>query len=111
MSAQCFYKLGVIGYYQLNQDYIAEVLCINKEKPLSTCHGQCFLKQKLNLAEEKEKAPAPLGKEKIEIIVFLVSQCHYLFKGVPERSILNSAYDQNYSSDHTRSTFHPPCFS
>jgi hypothetical protein len=109
LSLQCFYKLGMISYFQLNRDYIAEVLCINKEKPLSKCHGQCFLKRKLNLADETPKAPAPVSKVKGEIIFFLVSPCYRLGQQALLQPLeMNSAYHKIYSFDYSSSTFHPP---
>jgi hypothetical protein len=108
LSAQCFYKLGVISYYQLNQNYIAEVLCINKEKPISMCHGKCFLKRNLHLGEETQKIPASAGKEKIEITFFLISQCCRLSGASSSPAAMNSPYLKIYNSDYTSGTFHPP---
>lgn len=81
MSLQCFYKLGVIAYFNLNQEYIAEALCTNKEEPLQTCHGQCFLKTNLNLADESSSqgADMPPTKQQIEFPVFVVSELAFKF--------------------------------
>lgn len=81
MSLQCFYKLGVIAYFNLNREYIAEVLCINKGEPLQTCHGQCFLKTNLNLADESSSKDAemPLTKQQVEFPVFVVSELAFKF--------------------------------
>ncbi|WP_299434102.1 hypothetical protein [uncultured Maribacter sp.] len=42
--------------YISNKDYIAEVLCINKEKTELNCQGKCYLMQQLK-AQEKNKTP------------------------------------------------------
>ena len=42
--------------YVLNQDYIAEFLCINKEKPELQCNGKCHLVKEI----EKQQEEAPL---------------------------------------------------
>ena len=110
MSIQCFYKLGVIGYFQLNQDYIAEVLCINKDKPIAMCNGQCFLKQKLNLGEEEKNTSIPLNRERSEIISFLVSQYLYLpCANSFETPDMNSSYSNIYVYEYSTVAFHPPC--
>ncbi|MFB1041004.1 MAG: hypothetical protein ACI8RP_001993 [Urechidicola sp.] len=41
--------------YYANYEYISEVLCINKDKPTSTCNGKCYLRQQLKEAQETEK--------------------------------------------------------
>jgi hypothetical protein len=109
LSIQCFYKLGVIGYFQLNQKYIAEVLCINKENPVSSCHGQCFLKRSLDLAEDSEQLPFPVGKEKIELPNFLISESTFSFKPFAESVMMNSSYTNIYRFEYASTAFHPPC--
>ena len=37
------------------KDFIAEFLCINKDKPEMQCHGQCFLMQSLEQNHEQEQ--------------------------------------------------------
>ncbi|WP_339703497.1 hypothetical protein [uncultured Marixanthomonas sp.] len=38
--------------YYLNYDYIANVLCINKEEPEMQCNGKCHLTQELSKAND-----------------------------------------------------------
>jgi hypothetical protein len=112
MSLQCFHKLGVIAYFNLNRQYIAEVLCINKEKPMQACHGQCFLKKNLNLTEEPipEDTEVPATRQQIEFPLFLVSNLTYSF------NVISSATEGNFfhalvtSEGHPRITFRPPVF-
>lgn len=79
MSCQCLVQMGIMTYYQLNKEYIAEVLCINREKPELHCNGSCFLKEKLqeNAPASAEEFPAT-QQQRIEIPSFLVT--HYQFK-------------------------------
>ena len=108
MVSQCFIKLGILAYYSLHQRYIAEVLCINKANPRSMCHGQCFLKKKLQMADETEKKPVSLGKDKIEIPYFIVSRSLCLAdSGVLAASFV-MAYDKNPSSGFKPPVYHPP---
>lgn len=38
--------------FKIHQDFIAKVLCINKDVPESTCNGTCHLKKHLKQTEE-----------------------------------------------------------
>lgn len=61
--------------YYANYQYISEVLCVNKDKPLLNCNGKCYLSQQLKKAQENEnkdkKIPTP-EQERIPMIV-----CYY----------------------------------
>ena len=38
--------------YAINKDFIANVLCINKDKPALKCNGKCHLKKELKKASD-----------------------------------------------------------
>ncbi len=40
--------------YALNQDYIAEFLCVNKDKPQLQCNGKCHLAKQIEKQQEQE---------------------------------------------------------
>ncbi len=46
--------LPFLDYY-VNYKYISDVLCINKDKPMSTCNGKCYLNKQLQKSQESEK--------------------------------------------------------
>ena len=110
MSLQCCYQLGVITYFHLNRDYIAEVLCINKEKPIAMCYGQCFLEKSLDLANNTnpDQDPVPVGKDKVYFPVFLVSDISHLSTNVSEFEVDHFPYVTGSSSNHISAPFHPP---
>ena len=112
MSLQCFYKLGVIAYFNLNREYIAEVLCINKEGPLQTCHGQCFLKTNLNLAEESTSkgAEVPLTKRQVEFPAFVISELAFKFNSGSMIIERISHYRLFTSPGYSHIPFRPPAF-
>ena len=65
-----FAELGIYLSFKLNQDYIAEFLCIEKDNPESTCQGCCQLKNKLE-EHEKQKQDLPQSENrKYEIQLF-----------------------------------------
>jgi hypothetical protein len=112
MSIQCFYKLGVIAYFNLNRDYISEVLCINKKEPLQACHGQCFLKTNLSLAEEStsKSAEVPITKHQVEFPAFVISELPFKFNNVFTIIERYSHYRFFTSLGYTRIPFRPPAF-
>jgi hypothetical protein len=65
-------KVGIFVDFKVHQDFIAKVLCINKDKPMSNCNGKCILAQKLKKAEEPQKKEFPAAlKERFEINLYL----------------------------------------
>lgn len=109
LSAQCIFKLGIITFFEANRDFIAEVLCVNKEKPMTMCNGQCFLDRNLSFAEEETNAQTSVSV-KYETTVFIT----YAFE-ISLLSKCSSSQKTNgkpapaYHFDDVRDVFHPPC--
>lgn len=36
-------KLSIYADFKINQKFISEVFCIDKDKPMSNCNGKCYL--------------------------------------------------------------------
>jgi hypothetical protein len=51
-----FTRLFIYAGFEVNQKYIAEKLCENRDKPWLNCNGRCYLMKKIKQAEEKEKS-------------------------------------------------------
>ena len=110
MSAQCVFKLSIITYFQANRDYIAEVLCINKEKKITTCYGQCFLDRHLAIAdEENDDQAAPASKVQVETSIFLMSGIYFDLNRKFSLQPLPYSRQSLYAYDLTHTLFHPPC--
>lgn len=45
---------GAIAYYHVNKDYIARVLCENRDKPQLHCDGQCYLAKQLKAQQDRQ---------------------------------------------------------
>lgn len=41
--------------YDLNKGFIAQELCVNKDKPDLNCEGKCYLKKQLNKAQDHKQ--------------------------------------------------------
>ncbi|WP_317039183.1 hypothetical protein [Siphonobacter aquaeclarae] len=66
-----FSPLGTIAYYQLNRDYIAKVLCENRDKPQLHCDGKCYLAKKLKAQQDRQdKETTQLVKSMPTITLF-----------------------------------------
>lgn len=98
--------------FNLRRDYIAEVLCIEREQPITVCGGKCYLDFKLEEAGGLEQeAPAP--NRQLEISFFrqenLKMSFHSVtFNGKKTYPLFGetSAYNA-FIGD----VFHPPKFS
>ena len=70
--AQSLDRLMIIAAFQLNQEAITELFCINKDKPEKKCKGCCYLAKEIKKANECEKK-APCGLKQHEAPTWLVS--------------------------------------
>ncbi len=48
-------SLWIITSFELNRDYIAKNLCINRFDKIPVCKGQCFLNKELNKEQKDHK--------------------------------------------------------
>lgn len=102
---------SVILGYELNKDFIANTLCINRDKPEMLCNGKCYLMQELEKSTDSESAPA-----NIQDIQPPVLQCEELGVMIPEAAEESSATTTGfvavrYAFDRTGAIFHPPRYS
>lgn len=55
--------------FNLRRDYIARVLCIKRDKPITVCGGKCYLASQLQKAGEQEQDTKALNRT-VEISFF-----------------------------------------
>lgn len=106
-------KIGILIGFKINQDFIAEVLCINREKPMTMCNGKCYLSEQLKKAEEQEEKQTPANKkERLEVVYYYAkSSFDFLFYTNCLASKLNPAcVDEFYTSFFIDDIFRPPKF-
>lgn len=48
-------KTFVVLNWKINQAYITEKYCINKDQPMLNCNGKCYLSKQLKALEQQEK--------------------------------------------------------
>jgi hypothetical protein len=112
---QMVFKVGVVALWKINQDYVVENFCENRDKPASTCQGHCFLKKQLKKAEgaaSHQPFPASL-MAKLQLPAFILPAAP-----VPNLGVAFSALHQPASFYRDSPAiklpfyiFHPPEFS
>lgn len=55
LISSSFSRFFIYAGFELNHKYIAENLCINKNKPWMHCNGKCFFMRKIKEAQDNEK--------------------------------------------------------
>ena len=105
---QTFSRAGIYISFKVNQNYIARVLCVNKDKPKLNCNGKCFLAKKLKQAEQQEQ-------QKVLLKTLEVNLCYqdwYAFDFQRASSVvvpqILSFYLQKPTIASSLSIFHPP---
>jgi len=103
--------LVYVNFY-INQDYIAENLCENKDEPILQCNGQCHLAKELAKEDKKEKKE---HNQKFE------DRTVYFFSPIEDFTELNPVFFEK--REHTNAqvqsqrvgygteVFHPPTLS
>ena len=99
--------IPMVGYI-INQDYISEFLCINKEKPELQCEGKCYLMQMLEEQQDGKKENLPkIAME--EYPIGFVELYHLRKKVIPKREHrYDFGYTNLYKLVNSRNIFHPP---
>lgn len=114
MLVKTFALVSTLVSFQINRDFYAEVLCINKNKPELACKGKCILMQKLQSQIQTEKKNETdkfhfLLERALEIIVYLDSQANWKLKS-PFQSFHKESinYLLSYCLYSIKGIFHPP---
>ncbi|GAB4011924.1 hypothetical protein GCM10028808_26780 [Spirosoma migulaei] len=64
---------GTIAYYHANKDYIARVLCENRDKPQLHCDGKCYLAKQLKAQQERQDKDMTARLQHLPIITLFCS--------------------------------------
>lgn len=73
LLTQTFSKWLVVLEYNLNKDYIAQKLCVNKAKPKLNCHGKCQMMKRLVEEEKQNSSNTTNHASKVQIQEVLYS--------------------------------------
>ncbi len=99
---QVFSSLFIYADFIINNEFIATVLCINKDKPEMQCDGKCYLKMQLGKEEEKKQSQENILKENnkvqfisepyatglpIEIAVAVDSEASFYYQSISSQEL------------------------
>ncbi len=94
--------------YVINYDYIAKVLCINKDKPELSCNGKCQLMKKLEQQQQDDFNSLRINMD--EYPIGFVSVLDFSEKKRNTNTKRNKilSYKSNYYFTFHQEIFHPP---
>ncbi|HEY0898256.1 MAG TPA: hypothetical protein VGD90_02935 [Sphingobacteriaceae bacterium] len=93
--------------FELNREYITQVLCVNRSKPQLSCLGKCYLNKMQKKAEQQKESGRSLLKE-FQMLA-LIEQSVSLRLNATEKAIYRFPTNNNgHLKGWPRSTFHPP---
>ena len=103
-----FSKWIVILEYEINRDYIARNLCINRGKPSCCCKGKCFLQKKLAADEDQQQPAGKSAHPDTQPDLFLDKIVQIDFRLSALITQHNFFYLDGKSREFTPSLFRPP---
>jgi hypothetical protein len=108
MLAQTFSRFFIIMDYELNKDYIAKNLCVNRNKPMMHCNGKCHMMKKMQQEEKKDQEnPERKMENKFESISFRIEDL-LIIPPYIITSVTFPVFRENIHTDFSSSYFHPP---
>jgi hypothetical protein len=113
LSLHCAGRLGIVASWWLQRDYVARVLCINRDKPQLQCNGKCHLAKQLKAADLAEQKQQPVGgKHSFQEIQLFCPPAEGLDFAAPVAALAAPRYAglrlPEYSHDQPGPD-HPPC--
>ena len=104
----------IIEYYA-NYDYIATVLCENRDKPYLECNGKCYLQKQLNKVNENQNHNHKSTIPQIDLEKYPVSPIEEIAEKKEFKTTYfdknQIAYVQFSSQEYFKFVFKPPRFS
>lgn len=110
LSLQFLMQAGVAGYCIVNKEYIARMLCVNRDKPALKCNGQCYLKKKMKQAAGAENTRSNPGGcfEKQEAPFFILNEETRMGHSAMPAASFRFPYHCHYRFIPGSDIFHPP---
>lgn len=108
---QPFSKIWIVVDFRLNQDYIAQNLCVKKEIKDNDCRGRCQLCERLDKATKEEQKQAPTSvKDKAEVLYYHdLSAFDFLIQAIfYQKQNLSNYHSDFYASSSISDIFRPP---
>jgi hypothetical protein len=111
LLASSFQRYMVYAGFELNHDYIAKNLCINRNRPWMHCNGHCYFMRKLKEAQDNEKKQAAQDNlNRLEVSFFQQPVSFtFLSFNIEEPIIVHfDTYNCLYTNQYITTLFQPP---
>jgi hypothetical protein len=105
---QNFSKVYILVQFQINQDYIAQNLCVKKDIPNNCCKGKCHLQKQLDKDEKKLPASGNQLKEKSEPELYSLNCFSASMPIINDVTVIHTRYVFIIYENLLNSVFHPP---
>ncbi|MFD2200782.1 hypothetical protein [Shivajiella indica] len=96
--------------FSIHRERIAELFCVNQEKPELSCNGQCELNRRLNNAQDQEENKKTFVQEEISLVYILPeksnSPLRIWFQFHPKFGVMD---ELDFIFINSSEFFHPPC--
>ena len=110
VMSQLLNKLLTYAAFKLQEDYIASVLCENKDKPEMHCNGHCQLTKKLQEDEKEDgRSAIPRFSEDQNINIFFSATVIWPMAPLTRFLSLRNRDEFLPEDPGFPDVFHPPC--
>ena len=95
--------------FQINRDYIAETLCVNKNEPITICGGTCYLSKSIKKAHDNPESDKPAQtKKQVTETLYCLSTFEFTCNQIQEATESKFIYKETVTSSFPKDIFHPP---
>lgn len=101
------HKTVIHASFSMNQDYIADNLCIEKDIEGSTCNGHCYLQKQLDQTQESPQSDVVSAPDHL-LNLFFGDDLAFVVPSSHQTVVNNVEYLSPHSSSHPSNIFHPP---
>jgi hypothetical protein len=106
---QCMMQLGIVAWYNVNKDYVANVLCENKDKPELNCCGKCYVRKQIRKTEDQGTGKGPVYKlQKAEVFFLLPEKVTVATTVNSNTDKIADHYNFSIGEPAIKDIFHPP---
>lgn len=109
LLAQSTSQLWITVAFNLNRDYIAANLCINRFDAMPLCKGSCFLEEQLNKDQQQQQKLPDLKAKEINLFYQDNSIGLYKHPAIADDFCFFPELTTSFiTSEYLRSVFRPP---
>ncbi|MGI4806213.1 MAG: hypothetical protein ACRYFL_15715 [Janthinobacterium lividum] len=104
-------RFFVYAEFSVNQKYITDNFCVNKNRPWLHCNGHCFFMKKVKQAEENEKKQAAKDNLNRLAVSYFQQPYRIIFSSPLSFTAVHihlPAYTYQYSNSYIEAIFRPP---